>query len=257
MYPILFHIYGFEIHSYPVVVIAGFFLAALYFIRSCGKRRLSLDLVVDHFYALLISTFVFSRLGGIAESYSLYLGDPLRIFNLFDGAYSFFAGVIGLIVAFLLIIWKKKEDIWKWMDTLARPALIFFFFLAIADFVAGKNYGTPTGLSWAVTFNIPEVRYTIPVHPVQIYEAVLVFLLSGYLWILEKKRQYDGVIASYAFLGYFSVLALLSFFRGVADTMIFNLRISLVFSLVFAAIGLILLVLRTHPHIHFLYLHDD
>lgn len=256
MYSVLFHIFGFEIQSYPLVVALGVLLASLFLVQSALRSRLSLDFLTDYYYWFLGVMFLGARIGGIIESWEMYAQHPLRLISFFDGGYNFYGSFIGFLLFLVVLSLWKKENIWKWVDIFALPAVVFFLFLSIADFLAGNNYGIPTSLPWAVTFNIPEVRYTIPIHPVQIYEVILLSVLFLFLLRKRKFQKYDGVLASYAMTGVFLIQGGLSYLRGVPETLIFDLRLSFLFSVFFLGIGVVLLVLRTHPHIHFLHNND-
>ena len=255
MFPVLFHIYGFEIHTYPVFVLLGVLLSSWYIIRLCSQNRLMLQFINDNLFTFSFGVFAFSRIGGILESWSTYSQNPLLIFNIFDASYNFYAGVLGFILMVFLAAFRKKEAFWKWLDVLSRSFLLFFIILSLADFSAGKNYGIPTELPWAVSVSIPEVRYTIPVHPVQIYEFLLLTALFAFLTLKSRKKQYEGVITSYAFFGFFSIQAFIILFQGAPDFVIFGMKFGLLASLFAAGVFLVMLIIHTHPNKHWFH-HD-
>jgi len=251
LYPLLFYFYGFEIHTYPVIIFLALIISSYYFALTCFKRKLTLDFLSDHFLYIILGTFIFARVGGILESLSLYNQNPLRIIYIFDGAYNFYIAFFGFLITFFIITILKKESFWKWMDAIALPFLLFVFFLAIAEFLSGGNYGTPSGLPWAISFNIPEVRYTIPIHPVQMYEAIFLLLLFFIIRFMQNKSHHNGVISLYTAFGFFTIKVILSFFRGAPDLSIFNFRFSLVVSLILAIICFILIIIKTHNRVHY------
>ncbi|MBT4937196.1 hypothetical protein HON22_04740 [Candidatus Peregrinibacteria bacterium] len=254
MYPILFHIYGFEFYTYPIVIFIGILVSSYVFIRLCFSKKLMIDFFSDYLWLFAGSSFVFARIGGILETPYAYTLEPIKILNVLDGGYNFYAGILGFLVSFLLVSSLKKENFWKWMDTLSLSFLLFTLFLFIAEFLAGKNYGLPSDLPWAIVFNIPEVRYTIPIHPVQLYKLLLVSALLLFLYVHAKKRLYDGVISSYALFGFFLIQAVLSFFHGSLEMLFFDLRLSFLLSALASLLFLVILVYRTHPNMHFFHL---
>ena len=252
MFPILFYINnGLTIYTYPLLILLGSMISSYYFSRIADQNKLTLDFLSDHFFLLTIVTFLFARLGGLIQNFSMLLENYWRFFYIFDGKYNFYTGIFGFIICFSIIAYFKKENVWKWMDTLALPFLLFFFFTAIGDFLAGNNYGMPSNLPWAVSFNIPEVRYTIPVHPVQIYEAILLLLLILFIQIIKRKNQYNGTIATYSLFGFFLIKTILHFLRGIPDVLVAGFSLSLFFSITFTTLSLIVLAIKIYPHMHF------
>ena len=253
LYPIISQIFGFDINTYPIVIFFSSIICAFYFSKICLSKKLVLDFLSDYFILIVLVTFLFARLGGVFEAFSLYLSEPLRFFYIFDGRYNFFAGFIGFLFIFYLFSLIKKENFWNWMDALSQPFILFFIFNSVGEFFSGANYGTPSSFPWAVSFNIPEVRYTIPVHPVQLYEAGLLFLLMLSAHYIKTKSNHEGITAAYSFFGFFVIRSLLFFLRGAPDTTIYNIPFSLVASIFFSVIALIVLILKTHPNIHFVH----
>jgi len=255
LFPVLFHFYGYEIHTYPILILIGFILSAYYFTGLCYKYKLMLKFINDYLIIITINTFLIGRIGGILESLNLYTQDPIRILNILDGNYCFFSAFIGCVLSIFIIALFKKENFWKWLDVLSESFLLLMVFVKTANFLSGKSYGSPSSLPWAISYNIPEVRYTIPVHPVQIYELILIVLLIFLIKYIYAKKKYNGVVASYAFLFYFVVTALMSMFKGAPELLLFKIPISIMFSVMFSAVFLIILIFRTHPNIHFLHHH--
>lgn len=254
MYPILFQIYGFEFYTYPVVLFFGILISSYVFIRLCFAKKLMIDFFSDYLWFFSGVSFVFARIGGILESFNSYALEPMKVFNILDGSYNFYAGILGFFISFMLVSFLKKENFWKWMDNISLSFLIFTLFLFIAEFLAGKNYGLPSDLPWAIIFNIPEVRYTIPIHPVQLYKFFLVLFLLIFLYFYKQKRLYDGVIASYAFSGFFIIQAFLSFFHGNLEILFFDFRLSFLLSSLASLLFLVILIYRTHPNMHFFHI---
>ena len=254
MYPVLFHIYGFEFYTYPFVLFLGILFASYIFFKICLNKKLSLDFFTDYLWFFIVSFFVFSRIGGVLEVSHNYIIDPLKFLYITDGVYNFYAGFFGFILTFFYITYLKKENIWKWFDAFIIPFLYFIIFLFLADFLSGQNYGVPSNLPWAVVFNIPEVRYTIPVHPVQIYKIISIVFLLCFLFFYKRKKIYDGALSSYGLFGFFLIQSVFSLLYGNLETLIFNFRISFLISTLASFIFLVILVYRTHPDMHFFHI---
>ena len=250
MFPVLYSFYGFDLYSYTVVIFFGVILASFYFVNISVKKKLMLEFLNDYLWLIILVSVFFARIGGILEFFSIYKEDPVRIIYLFDGKYNLYGGIFGFLFIFYVLTWIKKENFWKWLDALSLPFLVIFIFKAMGEFFAGTHYGMPVNLPWAVSYNIPEVRYTIPVHPVQIYEAILLFLLIIYLRLF-KGRKKIMFVSAYAFSGFFLIQFCLSFLRGVPVKMIYGFKITFLLSGLASAVAMIILIIKTHPNINF------
>jgi prolipoprotein diacylglyceryltransferase len=101
-------------------------------------------------------------------------------------AYGGFAG--GLLAAWFVIRRRPSLSVPRFLDLIAAPLGIAIAFVRVGCFVAGCDYGKVTSLPWAVRFPggspafgdhvhgglVPPGRdASLPVHPTQLYEALL------------------------------------------------------------------------------------
>jgi phosphatidylglycerol:prolipoprotein diacylglycerol transferase len=223
MHPVLIEILGFTIFTYPVLVGVSLVLSGIILIKKISKKNLSLDFLNDYFYILIITAFLGARLGGILENSFYYLEYPKKIFSILDGNYSFYGSIILIFLVFYFLTKLKKEKFSLWLDALSPALLNFFFFLSIGDFLAGKNYGVPTNFFWGVSFNIPEIRYTVPIHPVQLYESLGIILIFLFVFIFFKfNNKNSGKKGSLSLFLYFLLIFILNFLRVSGDNFVFQ-----------------------------------
>ena len=99
------------------------------------------------------------------------------------------------------------------LDVMAVVTCIVHGFGRIGCFMAGCCYGKPTESIFGVTFTNPacqaEPLFTA-LHPTQLYEASLIFVLMTGLIILKSNKKFDGQL----FLLYLIIYA---FGRGVLE----------------------------------------
>ncbi len=62
----------------------------------------------------------------------------------------------------------------------------------LGAFFAGTAYGRPTDMFWGITYDAQNVRYAVPVHPVQLYYALYFFFLTFLLLVIRKKARRVG-----------------------------------------------------------------
>jgi phosphatidylglycerol:prolipoprotein diacylglycerol transferase len=170
------------------------------------------------FYAVL-GALVGSRLLYVILDPRPFLDHPLKIFALWEGGLDFQGGVfLAMALAFYYI--RRHRLPWRaTLDALALGVPVGQFFGRIGCFMAGCCYGTPSHLPWAVTFTNPQTLCPLrePLHPAQLYEALLVLGIFGALSILKTRKRFDGQLL----LAYFCLAGLVrfvvEFFRSPTD----------------------------------------
>jgi phosphatidylglycerol:prolipoprotein diacylglycerol transferase len=192
-------IFGFSIQAYPlfllIAVLAGLWLAAR------QARRLGLD--ADHVYNLgfysLLATLLGARLAFVIGNWSAYRDAPLSALSPTTTAFAWPEGaVVGAIVA--LIYWLRyRLPVGPTLDAIAPGLALAMAVERLGAFLAGTNFGEPTGLPWGV-FMWGQVR-----HPVQIYEMLALLVILAVLLWQQERRSFDELRTS-SFDGYTFVL---------------------------------------------------
>lgn len=210
--PVAFTVGPFDVRWYGLAYVAGFIVAALVF-RSLNRRwRVGLtdDDILDVVLAGVIGLFVGARLG-----YVLFYGagsfwqNPASILAFWDGGMSFHGGLIGIMLAGVVISRMKRVGLLRLYDLGAVGAPVGLFFGRVANFINGELWGRPTDLPWGVVF--PSAPGTAPRHPSQLYEAALEgVVLFALLMVLSRKRRGDGFMIG-------TLLACYGVFRIVAE----------------------------------------
>ena len=108
MYPVLFHLGSFVVHTYGVVLMVAF-LAALGRAYTVAKRQndpsLNPDAVLDVGIWMIVVGVIGARLLFVVidwKSYSHAPGFPLSVFKVWEGGLSFHGGLFGGLAALIL-----------------------------------------------------------------------------------------------------------------------------------------------------------
>ena len=108
------------------------------------------------------------------------------MFSIWDQGLSIWGGIIGFFIILTFRLIKAKEEIWKWYDALVVPLLIGLAIINIGQFMGGFAYGSPTELPWGISYELDNVKYTVPIHPTQIYSLIAIILI---LWSKKNSIQ--------------------------------------------------------------------
>jgi len=216
MHPVLVRFGPLTIHTYGVLVAAGFLLGLALAVKQAKKEGIPQERIIDIGFYVLLAAIVGSRLFFVAVNAGHYLKHPLDIFKIWEGGLVFYGGLILALPSALWYIRKHHLDGWRITDIFAPSIAIGHAVGRIGCFAAGCCHGRLCELPWAVTFHDPESLATtgIPLHPTQLYESAGEFLNFLILITLRRYQSFKGQLFwTYIFL--YSVLRfVVEFFRG-------------------------------------------
>jgi phosphatidylglycerol:prolipoprotein diacylglycerol transferase len=237
--PIAFTIGSFSVRWYALSYIVGFFaaygvlmlkinreteIAAEIFnltdvsSHSDFKTRIS-NLITDFLIFAFAAAIIGGRIGYVLlYDFKFFLENPLQIISPFD-AYGHYIGIFGMsyhgaLISVIVMSWlfvkHHKISFWKFADLLAPAAAAGYFFGRIGNFLNGELFGRTTNLPIGMYFGTENSLR----HPSQLYEAlgegILLFVL---LWMLSKRKSFDGVIFAWYLIGYALIRFILEFMR--------------------------------------------
>ena len=151
-------IFGFPIHWYGLLYLAGFLLG-FWMVQRLQKYR-SLTLSRDEWANILssavIGVIVGGRLGFVFFYEPTYfLAYPSKIFALWEGGMSSHGGFLGVTVALLVALRHSKANILRISDIIVVPIALGLALGRLGNFINLELYGTVTDASWGIA--IPNV----------------------------------------------------------------------------------------------------
>jgi phosphatidylglycerol---prolipoprotein diacylglyceryl transferase len=197
MYPELFHVGGFTMNSFGVMMALAFIAAGFIAHWQFKKRGVRPDFV----YGLLIAAVI----GGLAGAKIHYLilhpsewpGNLLS-----GGGLVWFGGLFGAIVAVVIVTLLAKQRLAAIMDAGASAVAVGYAVGRMGCFLRGDDYGVPTSLPWGISFPKGLPPTTVRVHPTQLYEigaSLVIFVIIT--WVISPRFKREGsLIFAYAVL---------------------------------------------------------
>ncbi len=201
MYPEIFKIGNFPIHTYGVFLALGMMLGLYAAARLGSRDGLSRDRIYDLGLWTLIGALVGSKL------LMFVVDDHVEIFSLdflrSGGVY--YGGFLGGLLTVVLLTIYYKMPFWKVGDAFAPGVALGQFFGRQGCFSAGCCWGKETHLPWGVHFTEKGHEFTgVPVygpdgsdlylHPTQLYESFFMLLVFAFLSYLHKRKKFDGQV---------------------------------------------------------------
>lgn len=251
MFPQLLQMRRFTVYSYGLLTGFGFLFAILWLIRLTKKEGIPPVKMEGLALVIVLTAGIGSKLLTALDYPGFYSGDWHQLWrqvSIRGGV--FYGGFLLAVAGSALYFWLTKLPGWQVADCVAPGLALAQGMGRVGCFLAGCCWGTPTHLPLAVTFTSPlahqitGVPLHVPLHPTQLYEAMLVLLsIPLLLWLRGRKAFAGEVILVYAF--YYAVARFfLEFFRGDPRGHYFNrlLSTSQLISLVIIPASVFLLV---------------
>lgn len=256
MYPKLFQIGPFAVHTYGVMLALAFLIG----IAISRKRAIAVGEKEDHIinlsYIIIIAAIVGSRLFYVLFHISEFQGRWKYTFwpvqedgTIGIGGLILLGGVIFAIAASFFYVRHHKLDFLKYGDIAAPVIPLGIFFGRLGCFFNGCCFGEECGLPWAVSFP-PEspagaIMGQAALHPTQLYESFFNLLLFiGIILFSKYFKKYDGTLFSIFLIGYGIERFIVDFFRHYEEQMFLlpGLDFNQIVSLVMVAGGAVFLM---------------
>lgn len=216
----------FTLHTFGLLL-ASAYLAALWWLMREGRRdRLDLDALASLGLWAILGAIVGAKALMILRSLPEYAAAPSEIFSraTLVSSGDFYGGFIGALVTSAIFFQRHPRlPFWRAADACGPAIALGQAIGRIGCLMAGDDYGRPTTRPWAVAFTDPDAARIggaplgVPLHPVQLYEAIVCLVLFVVLVRLARHKRFDGqVILAYTLL-YAVARFILEFFRGDAD----------------------------------------
>jgi len=195
------------------------FLAGLWTASRRGLREgVTAETIIDLGPWLIVGAILGARtLYVVSYWHEAFEGKPLaEIFMVWKGGLVYYGGLVGAALACILYVRRGKLPLWKVADILAPSIALGSVFGRIGCLLNGCCYGRACSLPWAIHFpaDNPLNPPTWPVHPTEIYDALLNLILYGGLVWLYRRKKLDGQVFGAYLVGYAVFRSFVELFRG-------------------------------------------
>ncbi|MGA1843553.1 MAG: prolipoprotein diacylglyceryl transferase [bacterium] len=217
MCPVLFKIGPFALYTYGLTLAIAFLAATAFIYRQAKNRGIDTGKLADLGFFVILAGIVGSRILFVLMYPAEYIRAPLKILKLWEGGLVFYGGILGGVIATIVLIKRYALPFWKTLDILAPALALAQAIGRMGCFMAGCCYGRPTDLPWGVVFTNPNslAPLGMALHPTQLYHSLanLTVFLILFSLLRKGKRASGQIFALYLCLyglGRFFV----EFFRG-------------------------------------------
>jgi len=216
MFPDLFSIGPFTLHTYGLFVATGFLVGLMVTIKIGKAEGIAPQQTMDIGFLIIVAAIVGSRLMYVLMNISYYVERPIDIFKMWQGGLVFSGGIVCVVLAVLWYTRRHQLSFWKTADMWAPAMAIGQAIGRIGCFMAGCCYGKPTGSRWGAVFTDPHslAPLNIPLHPTQLYSSVSNFIIFFTLLLLHRKKKFDGQVFLWLLVLHSTARLFVERFRG-------------------------------------------
>jgi phosphatidylglycerol:prolipoprotein diacylglycerol transferase len=267
--PIVHHPFAFglgplQFTGFGIAMLLAFVISQVIVERELGRRGHLAEAFAtsDVVFAAVVGTLIGAKL-----YYVLVITQDVR--DLFSrGGFVFWGGFMGSVLAcFLVIKWRKLSFI-RFADVAGIAIAAGYSVGRTGCWAVGDDYGRPWSGPLAVAFpngappstagimardfgvSFPagtDAAQVIAVHPTQLYETLMGFVMFAILWRLRDHKHAEGWL-----FGLWCILAglerfIIEFVRAKDDRFFGPLTAAQVIALAVMAIGVVLMAWRNRP----------
>lgn len=211
-----FEIFGkdLDIYWYGIIAATAFLIALLLSLQDSETHpKLDQEDVLDAFILCVPFSVIGARLYYVAFAWHEFSDNPMHIFDVRDGGLAFYGGVIGGIIALLILSKNKQLHPTTYLD-------FFVPYLALgqgigrwANFVNQEAFGIHTDLPWGMISDgtidyLQRIGYPYansPVHPTFLYESLGNLIIFLVLRRFRKTSKIKGEVSAW-YLGMYGAL---------------------------------------------------
>ena len=220
MFPVLIRLGPLTVHTYGFMLALGVALGLWFMARQAKKEQLPVGRLLDLAFYTIIIALLGAKLVLFLGNISYYLKFPGELLTLARSGGVFQGGLFfGLIFA-VWFLHRHRQPTWKVAD-LAGPAIALGHgFGRLGCFSAGCCYGRACDVPWGVMFgneyahSITGVPLHRVIHPTQLYESILNFTNFLLLYLVLRKKRFDGQVFSLYIINYSIIRFFVEFYRG-------------------------------------------
>ena len=257
-HPLAYDVGPLTITGFGLAVLAAFVVAQIVAQHELQRRGHNPEPVGDMIFAAVIGSLIGAKL-----YFVVLTGDIDTLFS--RGGFVFWGGLIGGILAVTALVVKRKLGFWRIADIAGLAVMPAYAVGRTGCWAVGDDYGRPWDGPLAVRFpegappstaqNMQEMfgipvpadvppNTVLAVHPTQLYEVTMAFILFLVLWRMRDHKHAEGWLA-----GVYCVMAgverfVVEFFRAKDDRFFGVLTMAQIIALVFIVLGVAIMARR-------------
>ena len=246
MYPDIFTIGPFTLHSFGLMAMLGFLVPTLIMRREFSRTNQDPDNANNIIVTAIIGGFLGARLYYLIEHWDDFMRDPSGM--IFSGAgLVWYGGLAGGVIAVFWSVRHYKMPFWETTDLVATLLLLGQAFGRMGCLLAADgDYGPPSDVPWAIAFPNGVVPIDVPVHPTPLYDIILLLVFFGIVWSLRKRKFFPGTYLGLYFIAAGTERFITEFWRTTPEVAFGWMTLAQIISIVLFISGSMIILIRNN-----------
>ncbi|MHB1453170.1 MAG: prolipoprotein diacylglyceryl transferase [Saccharofermentanales bacterium] len=254
---VAFTLFGIQVYWYGLLIASAVIAGLLMAYKAAPRYGVHPDIVLDTMIALVPMMIIFARLYYVVFSWDEFKNNPVSILNLRTGGLAFYGGVIGGILAILLISRIRHIRVHRIMDLMVVYVPLGQAMGRWGNFFNQEAFGTNTDLPWGMISNGTSDYLSrtgtgdpaIPVHPTFLYEFIANMIIFVILIFVRKKSKRPFITTA----TYLMLYALVRFFvESIRTDSLYigntTIRVSMALSaVIFVGMLIAIIIIKSRP----------
>lgn len=195
-----------HIYFFGVMIAVGIIAGSIFAIKQAEKRGINEDTILNLIMIVVISGVIGARLFYILfYNPSYYFSNPSEIIKIDEGGLSIHGGIFAAILAGYIYSRKSKISFLKLADITVMALPLAQGIGRVGCDVFGKPMANI--MPWAITYNGQAL------HPAQVYEFILDYILFIVLWKRSYKKRFEGELFIIYLIAFPIIRGIVEFFR--------------------------------------------
>lgn len=195
-----------HIYFFGVMIALGIIAGSIFAIKQAEKRGINEDTMLNLIMIVVVSGVIGARLFYILfYNPSYYFSNPSEIIKIDEGGLSIHGGIFAAILAGYIYSRKSKISFLKLADITVMALPLAQGIGRVGCDVFGKPMANI--MPWAINYNGQVL------HPAQVYEFVLDYILFVILWKRSYKKRFEGELFIIYLIAFPIIRGIVEFFR--------------------------------------------
>ena len=201
MDPVMFTIFGINIHWYSVLILIGIIIGIILLEREAKRFKYPKDLIFNICFWAIIMGIIGARIYYVIFNFSYYSNNLLEIFAIWNGGLAIHGGIIAGVITVIFFAKKYHLNFLKLLD-MAAPSLILAQAIGRwGNFFNGEAHGIATTYTelknlWVPEFVIDGMNIGGVYYLPTFYFESLWCLLGFIILIIIRRMKYIKVGAT-------------------------------------------------------------
>lgn len=202
----LFSIGPIHIYFFGLMIAVGIIAGSMFALKQAEKRGISEDSMLNLIMIIVVSGVIGARLFYILfYNPSFYFSNPSEILKIDEGGLSIHGGIFSAVAAGYIYSIKSKISFLKLADITVMALPLAQGIGRVGCDVFGKPMTSI--MPWAIKYNGQML------HPAQVYEFILDYILFIILWRRSYKKKFEGELFVIYIIAFAVIRGTVEFFR--------------------------------------------